>query len=82
MDSVQRKASTVSLHPSILPDILRTVTLEEILHAVDIVEEEDKRLEDSGFDGSELELNTGVLDADKGTVFLHTIGNYLDQTER
>ena len=67
MDHINRQSSTI------LPDILRTVTLEEILQAVDIVTEEEVE--------KEQQWNTGVLEGDNGTVFLQSAGNYLDETE-
>ena len=67
---------------SILPDVLRNVTLGEIIHAVDIVEEEDKRLEDEGIGGKETRWNTGVLESNNGPVFLQTVENFEDETAR
>lgn len=72
LDSTRRR--------SVLPDVLRTVTLEEIIHAVDIVEE-DKRLEEGGVGGKEPQLNTGVLEIDNGPVFLQTVEHYVDETQ-
>ena len=71
MDHVNRKESILSSQSIVLPDILRNVTLEEILHAVDTVTEEEEE--------KTQQWNTGVLETDNGTVFLQSIGNYYDE---
>ena len=68
-----------SRKPSILPDILRSVTLEEIIQAVDIVteEEEEAKIRE---ETKQQHWNVGTLEADKGSVFLEGAANYLDDT--
>ena len=68
-----------SRKPSILPDILRSVTLEEIIQAVDIVteEEEEAKIRE---EAKQQHWNVGTLEGDKGCVFLEGAGNYLDDT--
>ena len=63
---------------SILPDLLRSVTLEEIIHAVDIVTEEEEKAKI----GEEKDApNLGILDNNKGPVFLQGLSSYIDETE-
>ena len=68
-----------SRKPSILPDILRSVTLEEIIQAVDIVTEEEgeARVRE---EAKQQHWNIGTLEAAKGSVFLEGAENYLDDT--
>ena len=68
-----------SRKPSILPDILRSVTLEEIIQAVDIVteEEEEARVRE---EAKQQHWNIGTLEGHKGSVFLEGAENYLDDT--
>ena len=63
---------------SILPDLLRTVTLEEIIHAVDIVTEEEEENENEIED--QKVSNLGVLDESKGPVFLLGLSSYHGDT--
>ena len=62
-----------------MPDILRSVTLEEIIQAVDIVteEEEEAKIRE---ETKQQHWNVGTLEGDKGSVFLEGAGNYLDDT--
>ena len=62
-----------------MPDILRSVTLEEIIQAVDIVteEEEEAKIRE---ETKQQHWNVGTLEGDKGCVFLEGAGNYLDDT--
>ena len=61
---------------SILPDLLRSVTLEEIIQAVDIVTEEEENINEE-----QNVSNIGVLDETKGPVFLQALSSYVDETE-
>ena len=64
-----------------MPDILRSVTLEEILQAVDIVaEEEEEAAAENLEETNETGWNMGRLKGEPGTVFLNNIGSYLDET--
>ena len=65
---------------STLPDILKNVTLEEILKAVDNVEEEDEENRKAQ-ETKEQQWNIGVLESHKGPVFLQSVGNQLHETE-
>merc|ERR1712203_408760 len=58
---------------SILPDLLRSVTLEEIIQAVDIVTEEEENINEE-----QNVSNIGVLDETKGPVFLQGLSSYVD----
>ena len=62
-----------------MPDILRSVTLEEIIQAVDIVteEEEEAKIRE---ETKQQHWNVGTLEGDKGSVFLEGAANYLDDT--
>ena len=62
---------------SILPDLLRSVTLEEIIHAVDIVTEEE---ENENTKEDEQVSNIGILDESKGPVFLQGLSSYHGDT--
>ena len=62
---------------SILPDLLRTVTLEEIIHAVDIVTEEE---ENENTKEDQQISNLGILDESKGPVFLQGLSSYHGDT--
>ena len=59
-----------------MPDLLRSVTLEEIIQAVDIVTEEEENINEE-----QNVSNIGVLDETKGPVFLQGLSNYVDETE-
>ena len=61
-----------------MPDLLRSVTLEEIIHAVDIVTEEEETA--NGKEGPTVS-NIGILDDSKGPVFLQGLSSYVDETE-
>lgn len=61
-----------------MPDLLRSVTLEEIIHAVDVVTEEE---ENAKIREEKDASNVGTLDDSKGPVFLQGLGNYIDKTE-
>ena len=63
---------------SILPDLLRTVTLEEIIHAVDIVTEEEE--ENANAKEDQNVSNLGILDESKGPVFLQGLSSYHGDT--
>ena len=63
---------------SILPDLLRTVTLEEIIHAVDIVTEEEE--ENATAKEDQKVSNLGILDESKGPVFLQGLSSYHGDT--
>jgi len=80
--SVSHKASNnqenMTRKQSILPDLLRTVTLEEIIHAVDIVTEEEEENENEIED--QKVSNLGVLDESKGPVFLQGLSSYHGDT--
>ena len=65
---------------STLPDILKNVTLEEILKAVDNVEEEDEENRKAQ-ETKEQQWNIGVLECHKGPVFLQSVENQLHETE-
>ena len=62
---------------SILPDLLRSVTLEEIIHAVDIVTEEE---ENENTKEDQQVSNLGILDESKGPVFLQGLSSYHGDT--
>ena len=69
-----REASVLSV-----PDILKSVTLEEIIQAVDIVaeqEEEDRRNQEA----KEQQWNIGILEDHKGPIFLQGLEGHLDDT--
>ena len=59
----------MSTRSSTLPDILKNVTLEEILRAVDNVEEEEEE-NMKAQETREHQWNIGVLEAHRGPVFL------------
>ena len=62
-----------------MPDILKSVTLEEIIQAVDIVaeqEEEDRRNQEA----KEQQWNIGILEDHKGPIFLQGLEGHLDDT--
>ena len=61
-----------------MPDLLRTVTLEEIIHAVDIVTEEEEENANSKED--QKASNLGILDESKGPVFLQGLSSYHGDT--
>ena len=61
-----------------MPDLLRTVTLEEIIHAVDIVTEEEEENANSKED--QKVSNLGILDESKGPVFLQGLSSYHGDT--
>ena len=79
-DIILRKSSFKSSRSSTLPDILKNVTLEEILKAVDNVEEEEEENRKAQ-EASEQQWNIGVLEGRNGPVFLQSVGNQLHETE-
>ena len=56
-----------------MPDILKNVTLEEILKAVDNVEEEEE--ENRRAEVMKEQLNIGILEGHRGSVFLENVEN-------
>ena len=56
-----------------MPDILKNVTLEEILKAVDNVEEEEE--ENRRAEVIKEQLNIGILEGQRGSVFLENAEN-------
>ena len=75
-----RKTSVGSSGTHILPDILRNVTLEEIIQAVDIVTEEEEA-EKINQEVREQHWNIGVQEENKSEMFLQNIDSYFDDTE-
>ena len=63
-----------------MPDILRNVTLEEIIQAVDIVTEEEEA-EKINQEVREQHWNIGVQEENKSEMFLQNIDSYFDDTE-